>query len=459
MRISKNFFILFILFLLAFTPCFALAQESGENDSANSVETAAGEAQIDEEVTAEDLGVSEPLILPDSPFYGLKNLWRGVSLTFTFNKVKKAEKRLQHANERVIEAQEIAEEKGDEKSLARLEKVMDKYEKDLAKVRETVDKIDEKIDENPKLEQFVNKFTNSEINRRKVLQNLEANENIPEKVLEKIIQAKEKAAEGFGKVLQKAVPEEKIAEKIEEILKKQKGSDLKDLKQLQIIKEIKEHVPEKIKEKLGEVEQNRLEAVEQKLRQVSDVEKENFFEYLRETKGDAVNQLEVLNDLKTRVNISSSLAGEISKIENRKIEHFEERLKNFQDKDLRARVLNNLSGDDSDVPATVKQRLQSREEIKEHLKKLEENKMEKIEQEQLKERRTIQEKQGEQSGQDSGEAKKLLPLLKEKLLKEPLPAQEQKREQVNAPSSQAKPQGQQPMLRQELRGEVNAPEQ
>ena len=61
------------------------------------------EVLIDESVSAEGLGVKEPTLLPDSPFYFLKNWGRGIRSFFTIGKVKKAELESRYANERLIE--------------------------------------------------------------------------------------------------------------------------------------------------------------------------------------------------------------------------------------------------------------------------------------------------------------------------------------------------------------------
>lgn len=79
-----------LLFSIAFV---AQAQTSEATDDA------AAEVLLDESITAEDLGVKDPAILPDSPFCVFKDFWRGVQIA-TFNKVKEANLRLQHANER-----------------------------------------------------------------------------------------------------------------------------------------------------------------------------------------------------------------------------------------------------------------------------------------------------------------------------------------------------------------------
>jgi len=56
-----------------------------------------------EEVTTEDLGISDPGLLPTNPFYFLKEWGRGVRQLFAFNPIKKAELELRFTNEKAAE--------------------------------------------------------------------------------------------------------------------------------------------------------------------------------------------------------------------------------------------------------------------------------------------------------------------------------------------------------------------
>lgn len=171
--------------------------ETGEEMDASLANEAIADAVEDQTVEASDLGVEESIILPDSPWYGLKDLWRGTKLALTFNKVKKAEKRLEIANERLVEAQILVKEKGVEEAGKHLEKVMEKYGKEMEKIDKTLEKIGEKVEDNPRLNDFFDRMANSEIKRQKILQNIE--EKMPEELMEKIIEAKEKSAEHLAK--------------------------------------------------------------------------------------------------------------------------------------------------------------------------------------------------------------------------------------------------------------------
>jgi len=69
------------------------------------VSVSAQETDVSEEIEVEDAGVT-----PDSPLHGLDRALDRINLALTFNKQKKAEKALRIAEERLSEAEEMAEE-------------------------------------------------------------------------------------------------------------------------------------------------------------------------------------------------------------------------------------------------------------------------------------------------------------------------------------------------------------
>jgi len=390
----KLVFLCIIMAALFIVPCFVIAQEAASENSAT-------ELQIDETVTAQDLGVGEQNVLPGSFWYGFKEIWRGARVILTVDRLKKAELRLEHANERIIEAQNLVEEKGDEESLEKIGQVMERYQKDMEKAQEAISKITIKMEDNPQLEQFAEKLTNSEINKRKVLQKLESNKNISEVTMGKVIIAKEKSGEKFGQIIQEIVSSDKIAERIEVVLETQAGSEFKDIKQLQIIKDIKENVSPEMREQLEKVEVNRMDNISDKLRQANTQVKERVNQYLEDTSGDEVNQLEVINDIKTKTSISGVLRNGLEIIEESKAKIFEEKVQGIQNESLKEMVLNRMESE-GETLNPVKERLQVRPIIKEAIIQKKEQQKEKIQeqkeviiQKQEQKKEEIQEQKGQ----------------------------------------------------------------
>lgn len=64
-------------------------------------------------ITAKDLNVSEPTVLPNSPFYFLKEFGREVQMLITMDPAKKAEIKLKVASEKLIEADKLSGNKED----------------------------------------------------------------------------------------------------------------------------------------------------------------------------------------------------------------------------------------------------------------------------------------------------------------------------------------------------------
>jgi len=123
---NKQFFVMLIL-SFAFLPTAGFVNAQEEVGIIIQNAPVPELLEMDESVAPQDLGVGEPTILPDNPFYFFKNTFRGLRSTFTFNSERKAELKLRFANEKIIEAGKLAE-KGNFKAL---ERHLESYEKDI----------------------------------------------------------------------------------------------------------------------------------------------------------------------------------------------------------------------------------------------------------------------------------------------------------------------------------------
>lgn len=151
------------------------------------------------DVTAQDLDVSEPTLLPNSPFYFFKEWSRGIQSFFTFGQLKKTELEQKFANERLVELQKMVEEGKISSDI--LQKATDKFQKAMEKIRERADKIEDDAANNENVNKFLEKFTNQQVLHEKILQKLE--EQVPADVLQKIKDAREQHLEKFQGVMQK----------------------------------------------------------------------------------------------------------------------------------------------------------------------------------------------------------------------------------------------------------------
>ena len=298
------------IFLLSFVLVFAigliaLAQEvpqpaeetTGVGGGYSPIITAEEAVNLDEDIQPEDLGVSEPKLLPDNPFYFLKNWARGIQNVLTFNPIRKAELRMKFANEKLMEVKKIVQKTQDPEII---KKATENYQQEAEKIKNQVEKIKEKVKENPKVESFMDKYMHQEILHQKLLQRLET--QVPPEAFEKIKEAREEHLERFQDVMLKLEDRlEKITEKLDKILEEQKGSQFKEFKNLEVLKNLEEKVPEEAKEAIKQAEENALKRLKGDLEKMSPENQEEFKGYLEKISGEKEKHLEIMENLKAKI--------------------------------------------------------------------------------------------------------------------------------------------------------------
>lgn len=251
---------------------------------------------LDEIVAPEDLEVKEPKVLPGSSFYFLKNWGRGIRVFFTFDKVKKAELSQKFANEKLIELKKLVAENAKPEVI---KKATENYQKELEKIKGIAEKIKEKAEENPKVANFLDKYIQHQVLHQRVLGKLE--EQVPPEVFEKIKKAREQHLERFGEVMTKLEDKDKIQARIENNLEKIEGSKYKNFKNLEILLELEEKVPDEAKEAIQKAQENALKRLKGDLEKMSAEDQEKFKDYLDKIGGDAASQTEILENLKAEI--------------------------------------------------------------------------------------------------------------------------------------------------------------
>jgi len=252
---------------------------------------------LDEGVQSEDLEVGEPRLLPDSPFYFLKSWGRSIRCFFAFNPIAKAELRAKFSNEKLMELKKMVKEKKDPEAL---KKAAENYQQETEKIKEQVKKIKEKAKENPKVESFLDKFIHQQTLHQKLLDRLET--QVPTEAFEKIKECRERHLERFQDVMLKLEDrKEKITEKLDKILEMQKGSRFKEFKNLEVLKNLEEKVPEETKEAMRKAQENCLKRLQGDLEKMSPEDQEKFKKYTEKISGEKEKHLEILENLKSEI--------------------------------------------------------------------------------------------------------------------------------------------------------------
>jgi hypothetical protein len=271
-------------------------ETTSEDTEAVGVEEVLDEEELevfDEEL--EGIEIDEPAEAPSR--FGL--FWRGVrervALTFTFDEVKKAERRIKYAEERQLIAEKILEVADDPKAQERAQKVLNKASQMIEKVEEkkekfldgvderkarllkniaahevrrehVFDRIEEKLHdrlaEHPEFEEKFEKFQElreHSLERGRGL--LEAVQNVPDQVKEHIERVK-------ARIDQKADEHRQFLESRRELLLEVKSGDEEAIQKLEDLKEDRKEHFEEVKEKRIEVRE-RVEEKKMDLREAA----------------------------------------------------------------------------------------------------------------------------------------------------------------------------------------------
>jgi len=320
-KTTKFFFILAISCLVLGLGLDIKAQEN-EEETPNLISTGENEVEatqeiaLDENISPEDLEIKEPKLLPDSPFYFLKEWTRKIQSAFTFDKIKKAQLENKYANEKLIELKKLVEKNADPEKIG---KATENYQNQIEKIKELAEKIKEKAVDSENVDKFLDKFTKQQILQEKILQKLE--EQVPTEAFEKIKEAREQHLVKFGEVMTKLEDRvDKIKEKIENAFEQEQGSQFKDFKNLEILKNIEEKLPEKAKEAVQQVQATTLEKLRDNLKEMSPEEQEKLKNYIDNVSGDKEKQLQILESLKTQVSEMPVIQEKLNQIRERVVE-------------------------------------------------------------------------------------------------------------------------------------------
>ncbi|MBI5045952.1 MAG: hypothetical protein HZC14_03070 [Candidatus Niyogibacteria bacterium] len=337
------------IFVLLAGVSFAFAEEAATvTDTATNVVTdaaAATNSQVDaavaadQTVTATDLNVAEPTVLPDSPFYFFKNWSRGVQSALTFNKIKKAELRAQFANEKLVEARKLSEKTQDP---AVLNSAMQNYETEMEKAKDAASALSST---DPAAEKLLNKLTDFQLKRQKLMDNLAS--KLPEQAKERVLKAQEKTLEKFAELMQKENPE-KIKERMEKALDEQKGGQFKNFKNLEVLLKLEEKLPEQAKAAIQRAQENALNRLHGDLNQMSPEDQTKFKTYLEKIGGDELKQAEIINRLEKQ-GLPAGLKEKIKSSREEVINKVEKRLMNIEDDATRKAYLEKIDAEKAET--------------------------------------------------------------------------------------------------------------
>lgn len=292
--------------------------------------------EADISFTSQDLGVSDQRILPDSPLYPAKEAWREVKSFFTFGEVNQATRRLQYANEKMIEVKKLAEKTDDPNIIT---KALDNYKDELTEVRNQAADIKETATQNPEVDRFLEKFIDTNLKQQKLMDKL--GKDLPDQAFDKMTEIKNEALNKFSEISLGVADPQKLEEKIIKVVEEQKGSDFKDFKNLEVLKQIEEKVPPAAKEALAKAQKNTLERLKNTIENISQEKKESFKDYVKNIPGHELRQMEIMHEFENE-RIAPEIRDLVEETKQLAIKRVEEKMMGFAIKPIPKEFLGHL---------------------------------------------------------------------------------------------------------------------
>ncbi len=297
------------------------------------------EVKIDTEIQAEDLEVKEARVLPDNFLYGFKNIFRGVRTALTFDPIKKAEYRLKISNEKIVEAKQLIENKKTDKAREIASKTIENANKDFDKIVAQGEKLKTlKIKNAAQVDKFLDKVADHSLKQQVLLQKLE--DQVPEESFARIEGARQAHLEKFSQVMDKAAENQnEIRDRFAKVVEEHPGSDFKELKAVEILRDLEDKADPSAKEALRMAQAALSQKFEIRFLTLPEKNREEkFSQYVEFLPGNPVRQFEALDRMKQSFQSADAVpALEIGK--DKAIRKFENQFNQFSNDEARANFM------------------------------------------------------------------------------------------------------------------------
>lgn len=352
----------------------ALAQDDAvETTAAEAVDAVIEDAGLSPEALEDEI-VTESDLEAEAPgtFHFLTKFKRTVRRTVTRDPIKKAEYRIEEAHEELLRAKKLVEENpNDEGAQERAQEALGDFERNIEKIKDHTASIKEK-----KADQagaFMEKIADFQIKQQKMLDNLE--EKLPEQAFAKVQEARQRSIRHQSEVMtQVAENQEQVAERFSAAFEKQRGSEFRDFKNMEMMEQMSEFIPEEMKAAIEQAQQEaraRFEAQIQSLPE--DARNQGFKRYVENINGNPVSQMRALDNIKSRSDLPDEFFASMEAAKEKTISKFEERFRRFEDPANREAFLNEFANGSPEnmramsqirenVPPEIKQEMERKEE-------------------------------------------------------------------------------------------------
>lgn len=304
------------------------------------------EVKLDLTVQAKDLGVSEPTILPGNLLYPIKEIIRDIALLVKTDPLDRAAELLKQDNEKTLEAAKLIEMSQSQKTIdTALETIAD-VQSDFDKLKEHASELDTLKQQKPeRVDKLVDTIIENGLARQTVLSAIEATVHGDEYVAVEKVRS-EILKDGVDTLLQLTDNNvEKLTEKLETAINTEEGSQLKDIKAVELLTEIERTQPAPVQQVLDQAQGRIAATLETKLLAIPKEQRiQEVLDYADSQTGNPVRQFEaaeVLQDNFTNPETILLTEG----IKDKAAENLEERISEITDATSRGKFVEAVLGD------------------------------------------------------------------------------------------------------------------
>ena len=205
-----------------------------------------------ETVTNADLGISNPGLLPTNPFYFLKEFGRAVRRAVTFDSVKEAELELNITNEKAAELKQVEENQPENTDA--IQSAIQNYQENQQRMVEKFENLKE-TSSNPNVEKLLQTFADRAVKHAKVFDELQNKFENQSQISGEISQVREMASNVVAAASAKDDPV-KFAAKIEQVLAIEKGSEMKNVRSIEILDNFIKNASDEVRVSLEKVRED-----------------------------------------------------------------------------------------------------------------------------------------------------------------------------------------------------------
>jgi len=241
-------------------------------------------------LAAEDLNeIANPVLLPNSPLYFLKDIGRSIQAFFVFSPDKKAELRLDFTNQKIVEIQKLNQLGGGNENA--LNKALQGYEKETEKLKQAVEVLKK---DNPNNEKLLNKIVEQSFNHQQILSTIKsADPGILGKT-------QKSGLNNFTNSFFELASSEKVQTIIENNLNKNFSSLSGRIEKIELINQMDQAVSEDLKKQVIKIQESVTKEASQSYL-LSEAQKLKLNQYLEEIKAKPEYKQIALEDLANQI--------------------------------------------------------------------------------------------------------------------------------------------------------------